>query len=146
MLCRRLLQTSLAAAVKQANSTMQEVRALRKKLSSKDTSVAAGAATDNRKSQQSSSTAAVAAGGDQKELHELRERAIEQSAQLMAVEEERDNLDIQRMCVVCLDAPKTVLLRPCTHLCLCQRCSKQPELVECPLCRARIKKRYNAHM
>jgi DNA repair exonuclease SbcCD ATPase subunit len=141
-----------AAAVKQANNTTQEVRALRKKLSSKDTTTtvaAPAAATCDSKSQQSSGTtaaAAAAADDHQNELHELRERAIKQSAQLMAVEEERDNLDVQRMCVVCLDAPKTVLLRPCMHLCLCQRCSKQPELVECPLCRAHIKKRYNAHM
>jgi trimeric autotransporter adhesin len=132
-----------AAAVKQANNTMQEVKALRKKLPSKDTAAAAAVATA---ATATANSTAAAAAGDQKELHELRERTAQQGAQLMAVEAERANLDAQRMCVVCQDEPKTVLLRPCMHLCLCQRCSKQPELVECPMCRAYIKKRYNAHV
>lgn len=43
-----------------------------------------------------------------------------------------------RTCVVCQVEPKTVLLMPCRHLCICRECSENPKLVSCPLCRRNI--------
>ena len=43
--------------------------------------------------------------------------------------------DTEKACVICLEAPKTVLLLPCSHLCVCSNCSERAELVNCPLCR-----------
>lgn len=37
-------------------------------------------------------------------------------------------------CVVCLEAPREMLLLPCRHVCCCQACADQLEC--CPLCRA----------
>jgi len=40
-------------------------------------------------------------------------------------------------CVVCLDAPKTHILAPCFHKCLCEECAERiPVGGQCPVCRA----------
>jgi hypothetical protein len=47
----------------------------------------------------------------------------------------------EHCCVICLDAPKDVVLLPCRHLCSCMACldvlmaALEPPL--CPLCRTR---------
>ena len=46
--------------------------------------------------------------------------------------------DTEKACVICLEAPKTVLLLPCSHLCVCSNCSERAELETCPLCRNAI--------
>ena len=40
-----------------------------------------------------------------------------------------------RLCVVCLDNEKQVLLRPCKHYCVCEVCSRRLR-GECPICRS----------
>ncbi|CAM9150765.1 unnamed protein product [Hapterophycus canaliculatus] len=44
----------------------------------------------------------------------------------------------QRLCVVCQENERGVLLLPCRHLCVCRGCSERPELTLCPLCRDHI--------
>lgn len=44
-------------------------------------------------------------------------------------------------CCICRDEPKTVLLLPCRHLCLCEACAQHLDrglLTECPVCREYI--------
>jgi len=40
-------------------------------------------------------------------------------------------------CCICLEQPKSIVLLPCRHLCLCDRCSNIC-VDTCPVCRARI--------
>ena len=48
---------------------------------------------------------------------------------------------IEVTCSICLQRPKSVLLLPCRHLCLCPQCSAHlPEAV-CPLCRCGVQQR-----
>jgi len=47
----------------------------------------------------------------------------------------------EALCVVCMDAPKNHLMRPCMLMCTCEACTQQ--LLEqgaqsCPVCRAPI--------
>jgi len=53
-------------------------------------------------------------------------------------------------CVICMDEPRCVLLRPCNHLALCLACATEmtrrseanpgaPQFRECPLCRKQVK-------
>ena len=44
------------------------------------------------------------------------------------------------LCVVCISNPKTVLLLPCRHMCVCPTCYDSILRVEplCPLCRAHV--------
>ena len=42
------------------------------------------------------------------------------------------------LCVICLDARRTMLLLPCRHLCLCAGCAKKCR--SCPLCRMGVEK------
>ena len=44
----------------------------------------------------------------------------------------------QRLCVVCQEKDKSVVLLPCRHLCLCEVCSAHDDLAHCPLCRRPI--------
>lgn len=43
--------------------------------------------------------------------------------------------DTNRLCVVCIDNERQVLLRPCNHYCVCDVCSRRLGGV-CPMCRA----------
>ena len=43
-----------------------------------------------------------------------------------------------RVCVICQVEPKTILLMPCRHLCVCKQCSTNEKLESCPLCRQSI--------
>ena len=49
----------------------------------------------------------------------------------------RDGLDTgDNVCIVCLVNPKTHLIKPCNHFCVCGDCIRQ--LNECPLCKRPI--------
>jgi len=50
--------------------------------------------------------------------------------------------DEERLCVVCEDGKKEVLLMPCKHMCLCKNCADIclfKTIKECPMCRATVK-------
>ena len=44
-------------------------------------------------------------------------------------------------CVICLDGPKTIVLFPCKHLCLCSKCSVGNTLKTCPICMKEVEKK-----
>ena len=52
--------------------------------------------------------------------------------------------DSDRMCVVCMEREKSVVLMPCLHLCICQGCVDQlvaqsgRKKAMCPVCRELI--------
>ena len=48
--------------------------------------------------------------------------------------------DDSTLCVVCISNPKTVVLLPCRHMCVCPECCRSILQVEplCPLCRANV--------
>ncbi|OWA53035.1 hypothetical protein BV898_17471 [Hypsibius exemplaris] len=43
----------------------------------------------------------------------------------------------EKLCAICHDMPKNVVLVPCGHLCICQGCSELG-INDCPLCRQRV--------
>lgn len=49
----------------------------------------------------------------------------------------------ERVCVICKESPKCVLLMPCRHLCVCKECGYHTSLVQCPLCRQTVTERIN---
>ena len=51
----------------------------------------------------------------------------------------RSDSVIGNECVICLDGPKTIVLCPCRHLCLCNNCA--PEVKKCPICALEVKSR-----
>lgn len=54
--------------------------------------------------------------------------------------------DIQRLCVICHDREKCVILMPCRHLCLCVECSNHIAVDSCPKCRAVISSKINVYL
>ena len=59
----------------------------------------------------------------------LRRQLLQANEQLS---QERD----KSLCIICLDAPREMLLKPCKHYCLCSDCSN--ELRDCPICKRGI--------
>lgn len=49
----------------------------------------------------------------------------------------KQNSNEENVCVICRDEPKSVVLMPCRHLCLCQSCNGS--IWTCPLCRKQIR-------
>ena len=41
-----------------------------------------------------------------------------------------------QLCVVCIDSPRSHILVPCGHVCLCAACAEREVWDECPVCRA----------
>lgn len=63
-----------------------------------------------------------------------------------------ENEKERRMCVVCQDRSKSVLILPCRHMCLCVECgnhiarSRSRERRKCPLCRTKINTIMNVYI
>ncbi|CAM9691334.1 unnamed protein product, partial [Sphacelaria rigidula] len=81
-------------------------------------------------------------------LQELEQLEKELRKALESVCVERDRIvqeqlakEEQRLCVVCQEKERGVLLLPCRHLCVCKGCSERKELTLCPLCRDGIAER-----
>ena len=66
--------------------------------------------------------------------------------------EDEESENLMRKCVVCQDQPKTVLVLPCKHMCLCIDCahtiatSRNRARRVCPLCRGRIQTVMNVYL
>ena len=49
----------------------------------------------------------------------------------------------ERLCVICQEHEKSVVLLPCRHMCLCDKCSSLAAVTSCPLCRRNIDHKIN---
>ena len=52
-------------------------------------------------------------------------------------EKTKGNMFGKKNCVVCFENEINILLKPCNHLCTCEKCTKQID--SCPMCRKKIK-------
>lgn len=76
-------------------------------------------------------------------LHEVSSRvklSREELSRRKVAEQEANKRDNEEnaLCCICRDSPKTMLLFPCRHLCVCECCSDNRALVSCPVCRSEI--------
>ena len=46
--------------------------------------------------------------------------------------------NLNRLCIICQDREKSVVLMPCRHMCLCAECSNHSTINSCPKCRTVI--------
>jgi len=78
----------------------------------------------------------------QSQLASVSQLAVGQSQASSTPEEE------ERLCVVCEDDKKQILLLPCKHMCLCKKCANAhlfKTIKECPMCRATVKDSIDVH-
>ena len=49
--------------------------------------------------------------------------------------------DIQSSCVICMSEPRTTIVMPCRHMCLCEGCAESLKVqsVKCPICRGPVR-------
>jgi len=59
--------------------------------------------------------------------------------------QEIDKEKESRLCVICQEGEKSVVLFPCRHMCLCESCSQHDDLQQCPLCRRPIVQRISVY-
>lgn len=52
----------------------------------------------------------------------------------LKVEQEKD----EKLCIICVDNYRNILLQPCNHFCLCKDCMQYKKWAKCPLCRQHI--------
>mmetsp|Transcript_31208 Transcript_31208/g.62824 ORF Transcript_31208/g.62824 Transcript_31208/m.62824 type:complete len:378 (+) Transcript_31208:416-1549(+) len=76
-------------------------------------------------------------------LEEQLKRSLEKVAK--AKEMASNNLEEERICVICRENRKSVLFLSCRHLCVCGECGQKEELDKCPLCRVVITERINVY-
>ena len=68
---------------------------------------------------------------------------------LEQVERERED----KLCVICQDREKCIMILPCRHLCICQDCqvtlmqrTDQAHSRTCPICRKNVKQTIKAYL
>ncbi len=64
------------------------------------------------------------------------------SQQAVLIRDQIGNQKEQRLCVICQEKEKSVVLIPCRHLCLCADCANHEQLKLCPLCRRQIESKF----
>ncbi|KAL7487421.1 hypothetical protein ACHAW6_013022 [Cyclotella cf. meneghiniana] len=42
------------------------------------------------------------------------------------------------LCIVCEDAKKKIMILPCKHMCLCEKCANFDVIKDCPMCRTKV--------
>ena len=76
------------------------------------------------------------------ELNSLEEKVKQSLDRIVKAKEVASNaLEDEKLCVICRENPKSVLLMNCRHLCVCSDCGNLDVLISCPLCREPISER-----
>ena len=57
-------------------------------------------------------------------------------------QEEKD----EKLCAICQDKVKTILLLPCQHMCLCKKCFNKKRWGQCPICRQGVESSMEVHI
>lgn len=78
-----------------------------------------------------------------KSLNELQTLERQVKMALDRIEKAKQNLEEEKLCVICRENPKVMLIMPCRHLCVCEECGHRVELDRCPLCRIVIAERFS---
>lgn len=80
------------------------------------------------------------------ELQSLEDQVKKSLERIVKVKEAASlNIEVERICVICRENPKNVLLLGCRHLCVCSECGQRDDLDRCPLCREIIVERINVY-
>lgn len=138
------LQREISELMKERDEDSQIIMALSQKL---EILLEENISLKTKESQQDKDEATDISSLAQKSLAELNslEEKVKQSLDriVKAKEMASSNLEDERVCVICRENPKSVLLMNCRHLCVCSDCGHLDVLVHCPLCREPIAERIN---
>jgi hypothetical protein len=70
---------------------------------------------------------------------EYKEKYEKEAKERAEKEYTNQNGNDELQCCICLDEPKTIVLMPCKHMCMCEACAFVVDI--CPICRKKIKNR-----
>ena len=81
------------------------------------------------------------------EIADLKRQLLSKSSaspSTSTIAETPDNsIPIGGECVICLDGPRTVVILPCMHLCLCRKCYSSSSVKKCPVCSIEVENTMN---
>merc|ERR1719499_2653056 len=76
------------------------------------------------------------------EIHSLKAKLGKVSDDLRSttkgLQKATEQLEDKNDCVICQDEPKSHIILPCMHLCVCGTCAQEYKLKDCPLCMKRF--------
>lgn len=81
-----------------------------------------------------------------RDYYQVREerRLADIVSDLAGIQSQKGNPDAKnKECVICMDAPRSVICLPCKHLGCCATCIGSIHKKECPICRAEIQSTVN---
>jgi hypothetical protein len=152
--CRCEALAALLAEVRDKLEWARAVEAERARAEEEERARAAAVAAAEAEAEAEAEAAAAAES-------EARRVQMEEEIAALALRMQSDALRMQRMqaqlgvaaapaekqednqCVVCMDAPKSRILLPCLHQCVCEACAQrilEVDTPSCPVCRARIER------
>ena len=50
-----------------------------------------------------------------------------------------------KLCIICMEEEKRVVMVPCGHICVCVKCSKNPAITKCPYCRSHVSQKVQCY-
>ena len=72
-----------------------------------------------------------------RETKEKKVREKEREEEIQRKKQLREG-EMNSLCCICRDSPKSVLLLPCRHLCVCENCCSHYPMDKCPVCRSTV--------
>jgi len=77
---------------------------------------------------------------EKKQVEEEKKKAVKEKKK---AERKIDQINEQKLCVVCLERERGLCFEPCGHICCCQECGK--DLDRCPVDNEEIRNRQKAY-
>ena len=67
-----------------------------------------------------------------------RQQLTQETQNFQKLKQELEKEKDEKLCGICQDQIKTIVLLPCHHLCLCGQCLTRKKWKKCPICRERV--------
>ena len=74
----------------------------------------------------------------EKQNQVFEEKMLKVKAQNEDLKLEVENEKDEKLCIICVDNNRNILLQPCNHFCMCNKCMLYKKWAKCPLCRQHI--------
>ena len=75
-------------------------------------------------------------------IEKLKQECVNLKSSNLNFLEEKD----EKLCAICQDQVKTILLLPCQHMCLCKKCLNKKKWEQCPICRQDVESSMEANI
>ena len=75
-----------------------------------------------------------------------RQQLTQETQNFQKLKKELEKEKDEKLCGICQDQIKTIVLLPCHHLCLCGLCLNRKKWKKCPICRVRVQSNMDVYV